>query len=224
MIISLRGPVWVYILDAAIQFVGAIIALLVAGYGYKAYKLTARNRYLYFSLAFILLGIGLLIFALVIPALFYYYKFYPNVYAGGLLYVSRTLNFIYMFAILMAYTLFVFIYSRIERKSIMALLAALVLSLVVYSFVYISFIGFNLISGMLLVFVIFYTSKNWLRRRNFNSLLVVLTFCLIAVSHALFIVGGFKNIFYFFAHGAQLIGYFSLFILFLRVHYGRKKK
>ena len=88
MIIALRGPTWVYILDAVVQFIVAFIAIIVCYYGYKAYKVSKDKRRLYFSSAFGLIGLNLLLFAIIIPALFIYYNFFPGVDVGKFSYIS----------------------------------------------------------------------------------------------------------------------------------------
>ena len=224
MILALRGPAWLYGLDTIVQFVVAIVAVIVCYYGYKAYKISKNKKFLYFSSAFALLAFNLFIFAILIPALFVYYKFYSTIDPGRLVYLFRILDLVYMFAILMAYTLFVFIYANIKRKGIKILLTGLVLALVIHSFVTASLLSFNLIAVLLLSFIIFYTSKNWLKKKNINSFLVFLIFVLIQVGHVLFILSLYFNKFYLFAHLTQLIGYSSLFILFMRINYGRTSR
>jgi len=220
MIIALRGPTWVYVLDAVVQFFVAFIAIIVCYYGYKAYKISKDKRCLYFSSAFALLGLNLFIFSVLIPALFVYYNFFHPIDAGKFVYISKALNFIYMFATLMAYTLFVFIYAKIKRKGIKILLTLLVLGLAINSFIKVSSLSFNLVAILLLLFILFYVSRNYFKKKSFNSFLVFLTFCLIQISHLLFIGALYYNNFYFFAHLTQLVGYSILFILFMRINYG----
>ncbi|MAG50386.1 hypothetical protein CL621_01950 [archaeon] len=220
MIIALRGPTWVYILDAVVQFIVAFIAIIVCYYGYKAYKVSKDKRRLYFSSAFGLIGLNLLLFAIIIPALFIYYNFFPGVDVGKFSYISGILNLIYIFATLMAYTLFVFIYAKIKRKGTKILLTLLVLGLAIHSFIKVSSLSFNLVAILLLSFILIYVVRNCLKKRTINSWLVLFTFGLILSSHLLFITALQYNNFYFFAHLTQLIGYSILFILFMRINYG----
>ncbi len=226
MIIGIRGPAWSYGLDALIQFFGVIIALIIAIYGYKIYKINKERVHLFFSSAFALISLDLIIYALVIPALLLYYQYgvCSACSLSSLLTVSHVLNFVYMFSTLMAYLLLIFAYSNIDRKSIMGLLIALVLSLVVFSFLDRSFIGFNLISLLLLLFIVFYTGRNYSQKKTSNSFLVLLSFILLALAPPLFILESFNNLFYLLGHVSQLLGYLSLLIMFIRVQHGRKKK
>ncbi len=224
MIVAIRGSPIFYWIDSLMQLFIAIIAIMVAKYGYRAFKIARDRRFLYFSGAFILLSIGLLIFAFLIPGLFIYYKYFVNVDIGMLMNASHILNFVYIFVILMAYMLFVFVYSDVKKLQIITLVSALVFALVIYSFIFSSFIGLNVISLLLLVFILFYVGKNCKIRKNLNSRLVLIMFILIAIAHIAFIFGPKNNNYYIVGHFTQLIGYFGLLILFLRVNYGREKR
>ena len=125
-----------------------------------------------------------------------------------------------MFATLMAYTLFVFIYAKIKRKGMKILLTLLVLGLAIHSFIKVSSLSFNLVAILLLSFILIYVARNYFKKKTLNSFLVLLTFGLIQISHLLFITALQYNNFYFFAHLTQLIGYSILFILFMRINYG----
>lgn len=222
MIVSLKEHIWV---GVAIQFFGALIALFIAIYGYKAYKLTKDRKYLYFGSAFGLLSFHLFLFVSMIPALYVYYTYFRHIDPGVLLSVSHFLNFIYMFITLMAYAVFVVIYAGMARRSLMLLLGSLVFALVMYSYIYISFIGFNLVALLLLLFVIAYNAKNYIRKKKKGSSLVLSAFILIALGHLFFILEMFNSVFYVIGHIIQLIGYISLLVVVLRIlKHGREKR
>jgi len=233
MIIHPFGPSWFYWVSVVIYLISSIVALYVGYTVYKFYKLTKEQTYFYLFLAFLSLCIDLLIFTFVFPGVIVYYKYYTHIDTNLLLPIVHILNFTYMFCTLMAYTLFVFTYSKAQRKSIMVLLTALVLSLVVYSYVYINNLGFNLICALLLLFVSYFTFRNYQEKKTKNSKLVFLTFSLLLIAHlllALFFwlqmgtIESFKNIFLVIGHVAQLVGYIALLTLFTRLKNGRKKK
>jgi len=222
-LIELRGPIWFYKLDTLIQFFGAIVALLISYYTYKAYKLSSKKSHLYFSIAFALLGLNLLIYSIVLPA-------WMVVYAGSgfivdifslpvLLLASKILNILYVFSYLFAYSLLIFVYSKIERKSMMAIVAFLTLVVSVYSSIIYSsystqiFMAFNIISLVLLSLIVFFTYDNYTLKKNKSSLLVLSAFILIAASHLLMVFESLSNAFFLSAHIAQLLGYISLLIV-----------
>ncbi|MEW6062866.1 MAG: hypothetical protein AB1571_00640 [Nanoarchaeota archaeon] len=222
-LIELRGPIWFYKLDTIIQFFGALVALLISYYTYKAYKLSSKKAHLYFSIAFALLGLNLIIYSIVLPA-------WMVVYAGSgfivdifslpvLLLGSKILNILYVFSYLMAYSLLIFVYSKIERKSMIALTALFTLVISIYSSIIYSsystqiFMAFNIISLMLLSIIVFFTYKNYMQKKNRSSFLVLSAFLLIAVSHLLMLFESFNNAFFLSAHVAQLLGYISLLIV-----------
>ncbi len=224
MHIGLRGPAVIYGLDALIQFFVAFVAFIVAAIGKKAYRLTSNKKFLYFFGAFLLLGFSSLIFAFVTASLFVYYTYYSHVDVAYLLPIAHMLNFFYILSIFWAYTLFIFIYSEVRRKSISALIATLVLALAVYSFIGRSLVAFNLISILLLVFILYYTSQNWFKKKTTNSLLVFLIFGLITLAHLTNVFGIYNEKFYIVGHLLQIVGYLNLFLLFMRVNYAKKKR
>lgn len=210
---------------------GGLIAAFTAWYGFKAYKLTSNKRYFYFTLAFILLSLELIIFGIVAPAIMAYYRYFHGFNVTYLLYLVHGLNIIFVFSTLMAYSLFILIYSKLERLSLTLLVTTLILSLAGYSYylayigeAYASRLGFNLVSIMLLSFIILYAARNYAFRRSVNSLLVLITFIFIGLGHVLFVFDRFSNLLNLYGFIIQLVGYITLFIMFLRINYGQKKK
>ena len=252
MIIRLIGINWLSILDALIRFFGAFIALLIGIYAYKAFKATEKREYKLLALGFFLITFELLVYAIAIPALYIFYNFKPEITDLTrvlLLRISHLFNFFFILATLFAYTLFAYLYSKIQSKSVLILLGTLVFALASYSFSFVSGIGFNLTSILLLGFVCYHTIKNYREKRSKNSLYVVVAFSLILLSHAFFVLTDLpstsnyltsflkivfgQNIMlytssaiqqlYLLGHISQLFGYLSLFLVILRAQYGKKK-
>lgn len=231
MSISLWGAGWSYASSAVIgpgvviQFFGALVALAIALFGFKAYRLTEDKKYLYFSGAFGLLSIELFFYAATLLARFVYYENFKHIDPGFLLNISQGVKFVLMFAILMAYAIFVIIYGRMGSRSVMALVGALVLALVVYSYRFQSLTGFNLSAALLLLFIVYYTTINFYKTQKKNAFLVLLAFVLLLVGHLLFIVERFDSVFFLLGNISQLVGYLSLLLMVVRINkYGRKKR
>ena len=210
VIINFRGPTWFYGIDAVIQFFGAFIALMLAIYGFKAYRLSGERKYLLFGTAFLLLSLDLLIYAALIPGVFLYYSFYPGIDAGVLLQFARLLNFVFIAATLLAYTLLIAVYARLNRTVVIILLSVLVLALSAFIYRYQSFTGFNLVAVMLLTFIMAYTCNNCLKRRSKTSLAVFFAFVLLTLGHLFFVASGISPLAFLAGHLVQLIGYLSL--------------
>ena len=212
VIINFKGPTWFYGMDAVIQLFGAIVALTLAFYGYKAYKLSKDRKYLLFTIAFLLLSLDLIIYALLIPAAFAYYTFYSDVYVGFLLQAARMLNFLFIAATLLAYTLLIAVYSKIDRADTIALVS--VMTIIISGFIYRfqSFTGFNLVSVLLLTFIMAYTCHNCITRKTKSATSVFVAFILIALGHLFFVGAGISPVAFLLGHLLQLAGYSSLLI------------
>ena len=226
MILDFRGPAWFFGTDIAIQVLGLVISLIIAYYGYKLYKITSKKLDLYFSIAFFLLGLEFIIYILVIPAVFIYYNYFPTLQPGILLTIARSLNFIYMFAISLAYIFLILVYSGIEKKNVIALISSLILALTLYSYITRSYFCFNLTSTLLTGFIVFHAYRNYLAKKTKNAFLVLLTFVLLTFSHFILAYAFYTNIQLAFlpGHISQFLGFASLLIMLIRVKYGRKKK
>ncbi|MBI2545596.1 hypothetical protein HYV81_00250 [Candidatus Woesearchaeota archaeon] len=64
MAITLQNPPLFYTIDTALQLVSMLIALLIVGFGYKAYRFTKDKRYYYYSVAFALIAAAFFVKAL----------------------------------------------------------------------------------------------------------------------------------------------------------------
>ena len=224
VIVNFRGPEWFYGIDALIQFFGAFIAIILAIYGFKAYWVSRERKYLLFGSAFALLGLDLIIYAILIPAGYIYYSFYPGVYLGVLLDAVRFLHFIFVAATLLAYTLLISVYAKLNRRVIIALLGSLVLVIAGFVYRYQSITGFNLVSVMLLGFIMIYTGRNWISRKTASAGAVFLAFMLMALGHVAFIGSSISDRAFMIGHLLQLVGYISLLYgLFIMLKKNAKK-
>ena len=221
--IEIWGPIWFYKLDTIIQFFGAIVALLIAYYTYKAYKLSSKRSHLYFSLAFALISLNLMIYSVVLPIWAIVNigsAFIVDIISRPLLLTAgQILNFLYIFSYFMAYALLIFVYSKIERRSMIAIVTLLTLIIALYSSIIAryypvqTFTGFNIIGLLLLSFIVYFTYNNHKQKKSRSSGLVLSAFLLISASHLLTIFVSLNGIFFVFGHIAQLIGYISLLMV-----------
>ena len=227
MILDFRGPNWFFGADIVIQILGLIISLVIAYYGYKLYKITSRKIDLYFSIAFALLSLDLITYIIAVPTVFLYYAYYyPAVQPGVLLTFAQILNFVYMFTTSLAFIFLIMVYSGIERKNVIALIASLIFALTAYSYITRSYFGFNLINALLLAFIVFHVYNNFLAKKSKSAFLVMVSFMLLTISYLIlaYVFYFSSNLAYLFSHILQFLGYASLLIMLIRVKYGRKKK
>ena len=224
MLVNFSVPNWLFGIDVGIQLVGAVIALLIALYGYKCYKLTSTKTDLYFSLAFLLLGTSFFIYVLLVPAIYIYYTYFQSVDPGFLLKGSHYLNFLFIFLTLIAYTILNLIYSKIKNPNAIITVSILILALTYFVYYSRSSFMLSLVSGLLALQITMNTYKNWANKKNKNALLVVISFALIALANGFFALGNYINISLLFGHITQLLGYASLLVMVLRINYGSGKK
>ncbi|MEM4755509.1 MAG: hypothetical protein QW594_00030 [Candidatus Woesearchaeota archaeon] len=60
MIKILYSPPWFFNYDIVFDFLSALVTFIIAHYAYKIYKISKEQRYKYFSLSFILIGVSFL--------------------------------------------------------------------------------------------------------------------------------------------------------------------
>jgi len=224
MLVDFHGPNWFFGIDIIIQLIGMVIALLISYYGLKCYKISSKKTDLYFSLAFFLLGLTLLIYIFVVPAVFIYYTYYSSIDPGILLKGSHILNFIFIFSTLGAFALLNLVYSKIKTPNAIITVFILILSLAYFIYYSRSFIGLNIVSFLLVLQISLNIYKNWSKKKTTNSLLVLVAFAFIGLSTLFFILGNYLNISFLFGHISQLLGFGSLLTMLLRIHYGHRKK
>lgn len=224
MLLNFQGPTWLFGIDIGIQLIGAIIALLISFYGYKCYKLSSLKTDLYFSLAFFLFGASFFFYVFMVPAVYIYYTYYQAIDPGILLRCSHLLNAVFIIITLGAYTILNLVYSKIKNPN--AIITVLILITALSYFIYYSRNSFilNLICASLALLIAISTYTNYHRKKNKNSLLVVLAFVLITLANLFFALGNYINISFLFGHITQLLGYISLLIMVLRINYGSRKK
>lgn len=197
---------WFIGFDSVMELVSCLIAFAVAYQAFKGYRLTKDRTFLYLQFSFILLAAGLLVDGL--AGLF--------LLRGAL--VSRLaplteLGYTILFlSQVVAYVTLIYAY----------LLKTRLLALETLSFVAIPLLGYNITSELILVFLLFFisaqTAINFSVRRNPASLLVMLAFGMLTLSHLFFMLTPFDPRLFVFAHVAQLSGFVLLLAMLLQVN------
>ena len=228
-------PVWFNGWDIVFEGIIVLIALLIAAYSWKAYKLNKENRFAYFSLALLLiaLGIGLKIITGAItyfdpardaaletlrPLAGEHLEFTPLLYRTGF--------FLQMVPVLGALLLLFFISQKPRDRlhkyhevSQIALFAYLILLIsVVSNFKY---FVFYLTSAVLLGLITLNYYKNYLNSdRNPNTFRVMSAFLILLASNLFFVFVFLIEEFYVVAELLML----AAFLVLLYTHYQITKK
>jgi len=201
-----------------LNIISVIVAAVIAIYGYKAYKLTHEKKYAFFGLSFLLQFIGYII----LITAFIVHKTTTYLFPGAvpeaiknIVPLYHSIYGVYILFTLIAYTLFILIYSEIHEKAELTLIGFLILALMYPA--YHSFRFFNAVVIGLLLFVIYYQLMNYKEKKELNKLIVILAFILFLASHlVLFFLGPTTGVVAL-AYTIQLFSFLLFLIIVLRI-------
>tara|TARA_Y100000310_G_scaffold327329_1_gene393510 strand:+ start:105 stop:827 length:723 start_codon:yes stop_codon:yes gene_type:complete len=198
-------PTWFQGWDILFDGIGLIIALLIAGYSWRVYRISSENKYAYFSLAFVLVGMGF-VFKMLTQGLVYYstLRSSAQVILAPVVGMAQTgINYsdlffrggflLYMVTMLGAWLLIFFISQKKEGR-LKKYYELSQIGLFVYLVILISVVSnfkyfvFYLTSMVILGVVVLNYYKNYLNaNRSNNSSLVLISFLLILISYFFFV-------------------------------------
>ncbi|HIJ10456.1 TPA: hypothetical protein HA278_00235 [Candidatus Woesearchaeota archaeon] len=211
--------------DLVFDFVGLIVALLIAGYSWRLYKVNGQNKFAYFAFAFVLIAIGLL--SKVFTDSVIYFKPIRDVTAVVLAPVAgkglslsqlyyRSGFFIQMVSMLGAWLLIFFI-SQKSRQRLRRFHEISQIGLFVYLVLLVSVVSnfnaavFYLTSSVLLGIIVLNYYKNYLNtNRNKNAFNVMVAFMFI-------LVGNLFLVFVFLQEALYVVGEFFMLVGFLLI-------
>ena len=224
-------PAWFNGWDIMFEGIIVLIALLIAAYSWKAYKLNKENRFAYFSIAFLLiaLGVGLKIITNSIvyfdsakdvaletlrPLAGAHLEFTPLLYRVGF--------FLQMVPVLGALLLIFFISQKPRDRlhkyyevSQMALFVYLILLIsVVSNFKY---FVFYLTSAVLLGLITLNYYKNYLNSQNQNAFRVMTAFLIMLLGNLFFIFVFLVEEFYVIGEVLLLAGFLVLLYTYYKI-------
>ncbi len=219
MPLVLFGPEWFYGYESIFAFVFAFVTLLISLLSFKAYRLSHDSKYKYFGLSFLLISAANLI-----------YWFFAS---SLLLHVSTTLSALlakfdfaflgYIFLLILALTLLLIVTLRIQSGKVMLLLLSLATLFVLYSRQ--NYLKFHITAFLLLFFLAHQFYSNYLESKKDNAKIVFSAFFTLTCAEVFFMLSIlYTTWFYVVAYVFQLVGYLTLFYLFLRLTNGRKKR
>lgn len=217
-------PNWFLSIDPIFDVVFAILGFVVSYYGLKLYRISAKKSHFNLYLGFMVLSTGFLVNGItgiyaILNALEVHGYNLTDLFNGltgmhtaldssltpeGLL-LSRVVNIsnfgylIYFATSIIAYLLFVSMYLHENKKSTM-LPAALMMP---FWFDY--FATFNVVSILLLSYVVFQTIVNYMDRKKSSTLMVASAFGLLLGYHILLAFSPFSAFAYILAHVSALL-------------------
>jgi len=225
-------PGWFNGFDLVVEGISLIVALLIAAYSWKAYKVTRENKFGYFSFAFILVALGLG-FKMFTSGVLYYSSLRnvvadvlapavgPQLQFADLFY--RGAFFLEMLSFLGAWLLIFFV-SQKSRERLHQYYEVSQIGLFAYLILLISFVSnfkysvFYLTSAVILGMTVLNYYKNYLNtNRNKNARLVMLSFLFILISNLFFIFVFIWQNFYVLGEVFLLIGFLMLLSAYRKV-------
>jgi len=224
-------PVWFNGFDLLIEAISLVVALFIAGYSWKLYKLSKENKYSYLSLAFILVALGL--FFQIFTSGVLYYGSLRDVVADvlrpatgeGLQFADlfyRAAFFLQMLTMLGAWLLIFFISQR-SRERLHRYYEVSQIFLFVYLITLISIVSnftyfvFYLTSTVILGLSVLHYYKNYLNTQNKNAALVMTSFLLILFSNIFFVFVFLFPLAYVLGEIFMLFGFLLLLYTYRRV-------
>lgn len=224
-------PVWFNGWDIVFEGIIVLIALLIATYSWKAYQLNKENRFAYFSLALLLiaLGLGLKIITGSItyfdpardvalktlrPLAGEHLEFTPLLYRTGF--------FLQMVPVLGA-LLLIFFVSQKPRDRLHKYYELSQIALFVYLILLISVVSnfkyfvFYLTSAVLLGLITLNYYKNYLNSRNTNAFRVMTAFLILLFANIFFVFVFLVEEFYVLAEVLLLLGFLVLLYTYYKI-------
>ena len=218
-------PVWFNGWDIVFEIVGLLVTFLIAAYSWRVYRINRENRFAYFSLAFLLVSLGL--FFKVFTSSIIYFTPVRDMAADVLRPVAgkglslsliyyRAAFFFQMVSTLGAWLLMFFI-SQKPRARLKKYYEVSQIALFAYLLVLISIISnfkysaFYLTSMVLLALTVLNYYKNYLNTdRNKKALSVMVSFLFIMFSNMAFVFVFVSNKLYVIGEVLMLIGFLVL--------------
>lgn len=228
MIEVIYGPQWFHGSDIVIDIVSIFVLLLIAYFGVSYYKLNNNKNYLFLATSFFLLALSF-VFKNLLNLGVYYHILQTNQNGFAILseQAAQNLNTMFLVGILLYRLLTVIglyiLYNIYNKQSKETVFLVSYLLLVLTYFSQSNYYIFHLTSLVLLALIVASYSEKYLTKRDVGTILVVISFSIIALSQLFFIFVDFVDDFYVFGEVVQLVGYIALLTAFVKVFFDVKK-
>lgn len=208
---SIAGPGWFYGVDLVFLALFLIINLIIYKFGVKAYGLTRDKKFKHFSLAFFFMSLAYLIYGLSNLAL--YTEFYDGVVQG--INFANLFYFAHIFFMLVGYSVLLLVSMKVRSKKMALLMFSYMLLFIAFAYQY--YLKFHLVALMMLVFIAYQFWENYTRKKSFNSGLVFVTFYLLGIAEALFLLEVWMPTLFVLGYLLQLTAYLAILTMYVRV-------
>ncbi len=196
----MAAPHWFVGFDSLMQIMGSIIAVAIAYYALKGFRLTKERTLFFLHFSFALLGVGLFTDGVIT---------FPVAAITRLSPLMTLSYYVRMSTEIIAYSLLFYAYLHRTKQILTG--SILGVAIVGYSPI------LELVVFFLIVYIAVQCAMNYSVREDRNSLLVLVGFLLLAVSHLLSVFPPFFPLLFVMSHFSQLLGFIALLTMLVRV-------
>ncbi len=214
---TVKGPDWFFGVDACLEALAALAALLVFWQAYRIYKATKEKKYGYFAASFALLTLSFLSRSAADALIEGLFNVNVEQHAATIFIVGYLSHIILA---LIAYLILVAITYKITDKKIIALLLLTLLPSMLSKSYYLSFYGLSVIY---LAFISMAYWKNWSAVRTKSACLVFWAFLLMTIAQIQFLLAVNTSV-YVSAHITQAAGYVLLLFALIFTLFKKNEK
>ena len=224
-------PGWFNGYDLLFDSIGLVVALLIAAYSWRIYLLNKENRFMYFSLAFLLVSLSLG-FKIFTSGVLYYFPVRETVAqvlrpaaGSGLKYSALfyRAGFFFQMASMLGAWLVIFFISQKSRARLTKFYEVSQIGLFAYLLLLISVISnfkyvvFYLTSSVLLSLIVLNYYKNYLTTGKKNALMVMTPFVFILAGNLFLVFVFLNNSFYALGEILVVVGFLLLLYTYRKV-------
>ncbi|MGM5484302.1 MAG: hypothetical protein ACQEP1_00315 [Nanobdellota archaeon] len=210
------GPEWFFGIDSVLDIFSVLVALVIAFYSYRFYRLAGKRNYKFFALAFTLFSLAFL--SKVLTNSVIYNGFLETLDLGMISlfgYVITMKEFFYIggylgYRLLLLLGLAGIYMVSYKKTSEMDIGLLFYLFFVVCILSHYQFIFFHITALILLGFINYFYFGNYFSKRKLTTLLIAVSFMLMFVSHALFILTHFSPLYYVVGEVVHVISFILL--------------
>lgn len=213
-------PLWFFGYDTTFNIISMLIALFIGIYSLKTYKLTKSNTYKYLSIAFMIIALSFFILT-ASNTLIYKYFLKPTIDIQKFIIVLTILKLGILGSILLSLIAYIIIIAlTLKIDNIKTLFLIFLITLLAVLPATNRVFEFHLISVIILgLFGAPFFYKNLINYTKPTSVLVFLSFLLLATSHFFLLFMQHNGIYYVIGTGLQVISYLMLAVQLIMVYF-----
>ncbi|MBS3066540.1 hypothetical protein J4205_01830 [Candidatus Pacearchaeota archaeon] len=204
-------PNWFFTTSIVFEIIFAVVTALVAFLSFKVYNLSKQNEFRLFGLGFTFISLSYIIWSLI--NLFLLDQLNESIKVLSFQqFVSLGALGIYFYMLLFIVGLVTLNYTTLKEKNKSIYIIILLTSLVGIVTSFNKGFTFQILSSILLAFLLIHFAYQVKRNKNIKSILVFAAFLALVVSHIIFIFSTTQYVYYVAGHIFELIAYILILV------------